>query len=53
MEPIYGLGLLILGLIATVGFFFLWFKIMTPKKKPDPEQNAVLRKSGFLGDDTV
>jgi len=53
MELIYGLGLLALGLIATVGFFWTWFKIQTPAKKEDSEGNEVLRKSGFMGDDTV
>lgn len=53
MELIYGLGLLALGLIATVGFFWLWFKIQTPAKKKENDGNDVLRKSGFLGDDTV
>lgn len=54
MEPIYGLGLLALGLLCTVVFFWIWFKIQTPvNKKEHHDGNDVLRKSGFLGDDTV
>jgi hypothetical protein len=49
----YGLLLLGLGLLATIGFFWLWFKIQTPPKKKESDGNEVLRKSGFLGDDTV
>ena len=53
MEPIYGFGLLLLGLLVTLGFFWAWFKIQTPAKKDDSEGNEVLRKSGFMGDDSV
>ena len=52
MEPIYRLLLLFFGLIVTVGFFYLWFYIQTPKVKEEPE-NDVLKRSGFMGDDTV
>tara|TARA_Y100001970_G_C14041366_1_gene753925 strand:- start:647 stop:862 length:216 start_codon:yes stop_codon:yes gene_type:complete len=52
MEPIYGFVLLFLGLLVTVGFFYFWFYIQTPKKKDEPE-NDVLKRSGFGGDDTV
>lgn len=48
----YGLLLLFLGSIATVGFFAFFIWVQSPKKKPK-EYNDVLRKSGFLGDDTV
>ena len=52
MEPIYGFVLLFFGLIVTVGFFYFWIYIQTPKVKEEPE-NDVLKRSGFMGDDTV
>ena len=51
MDLLYGLGLLLVGTLATVTFFWIWFKIQEPEKKPDPEDNEVLRRSGFLDDD--
>ncbi len=51
MELLYGLGMLLLGMIATLTFFWAWFKIQEPTKKPDPEDNEVLRRSGLLKDE--
>ena len=50
MELIYGLGMLLLGTVATIVFFCVWIKIQEPKKKPDPEDNEVLKRSGLLDD---
>ena len=50
MELIYGLGMLLLGTMATVAFFWVWIKIQEPTKKPDPEDNEVLKRSGLLDD---
>ena len=53
MELLYGLGLLLVGLFATITFFWIWFKIQEPTKKPDPEDNEVLRRSGLLDKDDL
>lgn len=52
MELIYGLGMLLLGLIVTVTFFWLWFKIHVPAKK-DNNDNEVLKRSGLLDKDPL
>jgi|AACY02.12.fsa_nt_gi hypothetical protein len=48
MDPVYGIGLLLLGSLFTVAFFWLWFKIQTPPKKE--EINEVLKRSRLLDD---
>ena len=50
MEPFYGILLLLLGLIVTFVFFYIWLRIQMPKKPKDPEDNEVLRRSGLLDD---
>ena len=57
MEPMFGILLLIIGVVVTVGFFFSWVAIQgffqKPKSKEELESNEVLRRSGLLKDDQV